>query len=77
MLSTSVRILPYSTTDTSTFKILFFQQLNDLFAIFFEVPRITVNRHYLCHLYYHDGWLFNIIYIMLHHFRLQRHMKHC
>ena len=41
-----------------------------------EVFQMTVNQQYLCHLYSHYGWCFDIIQTMLHNFHPQRHQKH-
>ena len=45
--------------------------------LFSEVSHMTVNHHYLCHPYYHDGWYFDLIHMVLHNFQPRRHQKHC
>ena len=44
---------------------------------FFEVSHMNVNRSYLFRMYYHCGWCFDIIHIMLHNFHTWRYLKHC
>ena len=44
---------------------------------FFWVSHMTVNNHFLLHIYYHSGWYFDKIQMMLHRLELQRHLKNC